>query len=87
MLQSAVRSFGKVVKYSGKNLNVTAHNAELRKDVTGDLTFVNTFNMGYEGFSKAWKLPKMNPNHGNKYEYLFLALFFPTIVILKACRK
>ena len=43
--------------------------------------------MGYEGFSKGWKLQKMNPNHGNKYEFLFLALFFPSIVVLKAARK
>ena len=87
MLQSSVRSFGKVVKYAGKNLNVTAHNQELRTDVTGNLSFFNTFNMGYEGFSKPWKMPKMNPNHGNKYEFLFLAMFFPTVIILKAARK
>ena len=86
MLQTAVRSFGKVIKYTGKNLNVTAHNKELRQDITGDLTFVNTFNMGYEGFSKGWKVPKMNPNHGNKWEFLFLAVLFPTLYVLKAAR-
>ena len=86
MLQQAARSFGRVIKYTGKNVNVTAHNKELRKEVTGDVTFLNTFNMGYEGFSKGWKLPKMNPNHGNKWEFLFLALLCPTIVVLKAAR-
>ena len=43
--------------------------------------------MGYEGFSKGWRAPKMHPIIGNRGEFLFLALFFPIILMLKATRE
>ena len=47
----------------------------------------NTWNMGYEGFSKPWHMQKMHPVIGNRGEFLFLALFFPAVLILRASRK
>ena len=53
---SGARHFSnRVVKYGGKNINVAQYNNELRSGVTGKVTFGNTFNMGYEGFSGAFK--------------------------------
>ena len=43
--------------------------------------------MGYEGFSKPFPQPKMHPVIGNRGEFLFLALFFPAVVLLRASRK
>ena len=43
--------------------------------------------MGYEGFSKSWRAPKMHPIVGNRGEFLFLALLFPTLLMLKATRE
>ena len=51
-----------------------------------DKNFFNTFNAGYESFSSTWKIDRMNPVIGNKGEFLFLALFFPSIILLKASR-
>ena len=62
LMSRSVRKFSeRVVKYTGKNINVTAHNKELRADIASSRpNFLNSFNMGYEGFSKAWKMPKMH---------------------------
>ena len=86
---SAARMHSRVVKYSGQNINVTPHNKELRTELTQNdtYTFVNSINMGYEGFSKAWRQPKMHPIVGNRGEYMFLALLFPIILMLKASRE
>ena len=59
----------------------------MRKEVTGKLTFFNTFNMGYEGFSKPWKTPKMNPISGGRNEFMFLALLVPAVLLLKSARQ
>ena len=67
-------------------MNITKHNEELRKDLNVEKTFVNTFNVGYESFSSSWKLQKMHPVIGNRGEFLFLALFLPSILLLKASR-
>ena len=79
----------RVVKYSGKNVNVTAHNRELREDVAKleSHTFFSSMNMGFEGFSKPWKAPKMHPVVGNRGEFFYLALLFPALWFLKASRK
>ena len=84
-----MHSTGKVVKYTGQNINVTPHNQELRAELTQNetYTFYNSINMGYEGFSKPWKMAKMHPIVGNRGEFLFLALFFPIILMLKASRQ
>lgn len=37
-----------------------------------DFNFKNTFNMGYEGFSKPVHLPRQNPVSGNRGEFIFL---------------
>ena len=42
--------------------------------------------MGYEGFSKPWRMSTMDPIIGNKKEFIFLAILFPTILLLKAAR-
>ena len=53
-LAHSTRHFSnKVVKYGGKNINITKFNEEMRAGLTGKVTFSNTFNMGYEGFSKS----------------------------------
>ena len=79
------------MKYSGKNINVTDHNNDLRKDVIGpekeSLSFYQAFNMGYEGFSKGPKLAKMHPIIGNRGEFFFLALLFPSILLMKMQRR
>ena len=79
----------RVVKYQGQNINVTPHNKELRTELTQNeaYTFFNSINMGYEGFSKSWRMAKMHPIVGNRGEYLFLALFFPAVLMLKATRE
>ena len=85
-----IRSFSnRVVKYTGSNINVTPHNKDLRDDISKNksYTFFNSFNMGYEGFSKPWKMPKMHPVVGNRGEFLFLALFFPITLLMKATRE
>ena len=84
-----IRSFSsRVVKYTGKNINVTAHNKELRDDYkNANYTFWNSFNLGYEGFSKPVKVPKMHPIVGNRGEFLFLALLFPVIWLMKTARE
>ena len=87
---SAAGQSSRVVKYKGKNVNVTPHNNELRSELPaqeGDYTFLTSFNMGYEGFSKPWKMHKMNPVVGNRGEFLFLAIFFPLVLMLKAARE
>ena len=48
--------------------------------------FINHLNIGYERFSKETPLGKMHPVVGNKGEYLFLALFFPFILLVRAAR-
>ena len=79
------RRFSKVVKYKGQNINVTPHNKEQREGLDSN-TFYNTFNIGYEGFSKPWNMPTMYPVVGNRGEFLFLAIFFPSILIFKRAR-
>ena len=56
-----VRQFGNVTKYSGKNINVTQHNTELRPEFAGISTFWGSWNMPYEHFSKPFHPPKMHP--------------------------
>ena len=88
MLSRGTRQFSnKVVKYSGKNVNVTKYNTELRTDIAGTVSFNNTWNMGYEGFSSSMALPKMDPVFGNRREFAFLAVLVPTILMLKSCRQ
>ena len=59
----------------------------MRKDIDGvKPNFVNSFGMGYEGFSRPWKMPKMHQSMGNRGEFLFLALFVPAIMLLKKSR-
>ena len=87
----AAAQSSKVVKYQGQNINVTPHNKELRTELAQNedapYTFVTSFNMGYEGFSKPWKMPKMHPVVGNRGEFLFLAVLFPVVLMLKAARE
>ena len=42
--------------------------------------------MGYEGYSTAWPMAKMHPIVGNRGEFVFLLLLFPTILLLKKGR-
>ena len=43
--------------------------------------------MPYEGFSKPWPQPRMHPIIGNRGEFLFLAILFPTVILLRASRE
>ena len=50
-------------------------------------TFVGSFNMGYEGFSKPLAYPHSHPILGNKGEYLLLLGILALIPIVKNARK
>jgi len=62
----------KVLKQKVKNVNVTSHNLEKRPEAAKEFSFVNSFNAGYEGFSKAVPVPRMSPISGNRYEFIVL---------------
>ena len=52
-----------------------------------DFSFLGSFNMGYEGFSKPLPLARMHPVYGNKGEWLFLLGLFALVPIVKSSRK
>ena len=52
-----------------------------------DFSFLGTFNMGYEGFSKPLALNRMNPIWGNKNEFLFLFGVIALVPLVKSARK
>lgn len=52
-----------------------------------DFSFINSFNMGYEGYSKPLPLERMNPVWGNKGEYLALLGLFALVPLVKSARK
>ena len=52
-----------------------------------DFGFVNTFNMGYEGFSRPLPLDRMNPIYGNKNEFFILFGLITLVPLVKASRK
>ncbi len=52
-----------------------------------DFSFLGTFNMGYEGFSRPLALNRMNPIWGNKNEFLFLFGLIALVPIIKSARK
>jgi hypothetical protein len=52
-----------------------------------DFSFLGTFNMGYEGFSKPLPLNRMNPIWGNKNEFLFLLGLIALVPVVKNARK
>ena len=43
--------------------------------------------MGYEGFSKALALPRMNPIYGNKFEFVFLFGLMALYPLINNARK
>jgi hypothetical protein len=51
-----------------------------------DFSFLGTFNMGYEGFSKPLPLNRMNPIWGNKNEFLFLLGLIALVPLIKSAR-
>ena len=54
---------------------MTAHNKDLRTEYTKPGTFLNTFNMGYEGFSRPVALYKADPQTGHRGEFTALAVY------------
>jgi hypothetical protein len=52
-----------------------------------NFSFIGSFNMGYEGFSKPLPLNRMNPIYGNKNEFLFLLGLIAMVPLVKAARK
>ena len=50
-------------------------------------SFINTFNMGYEGFSKPLALQRMHPIYGNKGEFVALFGLIIMLSIVKKSRK
>lgn len=52
-----------------------------------DFSFLGSFNMGYEGFSKPLPLNRMNPIYGNKNEFLFLFGLIALVPLVKGARK
>ena len=53
----------------------------------GDFGFIQTFNIGTEGFSKPNELPEMNPILGGRREYVYLVAFLGIIPLLAYGRK
>ena len=53
----------------------------------GEFSFVNSFNMGYEGFSKPHSLDRMNPIYGQRSELWFLLGLFLLVPCIKKARK
>ena len=89
MYARGARQFShRVLHGKSSGLNITPHNAELRHGIsTGKANVVNSFNMGYEGFSSSWHEPRMHQVFGNKGEFLFLALLVPAVLIAKRSRR
>ena len=54
---------------------------------SSDFGFIQTFNIGTEGFSKVQELPEMNPILGNRREYLWLVAFLGIVPLLAMGRK
>ena len=52
-----------------------------------EFSFIGSFNMGYEGFSKPLPLNRMNPIYGNKNEFLFLFGLILLVPLIKSSRK
>lgn len=50
-------------------------------------SFINSFNMGYEGFSKPLPLARMHPVYGNKGEFFFLFGLIALVPLVKGARK
>ena len=68
------------------NINVTEHNVERRPGLT-KFTFMNSFNMGYEGFSEPLPLARMHPVWGMKGEYILLVFTLFLIPAVSLNRK
>ena len=54
---------------------------------SGDFGFIQTWNIGTEGFSKKPELAEMNPILGNRREYLWLVAFLGLVPLLASGRK
>ena len=54
---------------------------------SGDFGFIQTWNIGVEGFSKTAEMPEMNPILGGKREYLWLIGFLGLIPLIGMGRK
>ncbi len=88
MLRGQRAFSSKVVHYTGSNVNITPHNKDLRQGIDqGTSNVVTSFNMGYEGFSTPWSVPRSNPIIGNRGEFLFLALLLPAVLLAKKSRR
>lgn len=70
-----------------RNTDLGKFNIVTLKFSMTDFNFKNTFNMGYEGFSKPVPLPKQNPISGNRGEFIFLFGFIVSISMLMRGRK
>ena len=52
-----------------------------------DFGFIQTFNLGTEGFSGKQELPEMNPILGNKKEFMWVVAFLGLVPLLAMGRK
>ena len=52
-----------------------------------EFSFIGSFNMGYEGFSKPFHLARMHPILGNSGEFLVLFAFLALVPIVRSARK
>ena len=84
---STAESTRRVYRIPGKNINVASHNEERRQEFKDDFGFIQTWNMGVEGFSKPHDLPEMNPILGNKREFIWLFAFLGLVPLLASGRK
>ncbi len=52
-----------------------------------EFSFINSFNMGYEGFSRPLPLDRMNPVYGQRNELFVLLGLFLLVPVIKSARK
>lgn len=52
-----------------------------------EFSFLNTFNMGYEGFSRPLSLDRMHPIYGQRSELWFLLGLFLLVPLVRSSRK
>ena len=80
-------NYQRVIKYTGKNINVASHNDERRQAYAGEFNFKDTWGMGVEGFSHGPHLQDMNPLTGSKSEFIWLAAILIALPLLARGRK
>lgn len=83
----ATQQISKQAKRVTRNINVQSHNKERRPEVAGPKGTFNSLNMGYEGFSAVYQLPKMDPIFGHRREFAYLFMIIVSMPLIYNSRK